>query len=392
MEIRKISEGGLMMALDGGRFLGAWRASSGIYDAAVLSHVPIGCNWGAGMLASFSRQQEINHACTILHEREIIFGGESSLERSLLSIASNHNGPVIIVVSGDVPSIIGDDCDAVIRSLNLEKQVALINAPGFMGSMRDGYEDALLDLAGLMKERDTIKKSVNLIGFCRDDYKVDADIREIKRLLSCAGIEVNCTISNCSYEEFLGAPAAELNVVVGQGKRLADQMKKEFAIPYIELEYPYGLQNSHRFVERIRDAIDYCDVAQNELDLESYKRIYVYLNKLYGMPVSVIGDHHSQAMAHFLEEDLGFDVKVLSTFDDPSFEDRIRNSNSIMIFGCSFELKIAKYLEVPLVRYVYPVFDRVSFCDAPFAGIRGAQVLIETIVNAALSYGDDYII
>lgn len=379
------------MALDGGKFLGAWRASSGIRDAAVLSHVPIGCRWGAGMLASFSRQQEINHACTILHERDIVFGGERSLEKALRSIASNHNGQVIIVVSGDVPSIIGDDCEAVIRSLNLKKNVVLINAPGIKGSMRDGYEDALLELSMFMTEHKMIKKSVNIIGGCRDDFKADADIREIKRLLSCAGVNVNCFISNCSYEEFLGAPAAELNVIIGQGKLLAEYMKKEFAIPYIELEYPYGLQNSIAFVERIGEIIADVEVAQPEFDFEIYKRVFVYLNKLYGMPVSVIGDHHSQAMAHFLEEDLGFNVKVLSNFDDPSFEDQVRNSSSIMIFGSSFELKIAKDLGIPLVRYVYPVFDRVSFCDAPFAGIRGAQVLIETIVNAALSYSDDYI-
>jgi nitrogenase molybdenum-iron protein alpha/beta subunit len=116
----------------------------------------------------------------------------------------------------------------------LKKNVVLINAPGIKGSMRDGYEDALLELSMFMTEHKMIKKSVNIIGGCRDDFKADADIREIKRLLSCAGVNVNCFISNCSYEEFLGAPAAELNVIIGQGKLLAEYMKKEFAIPYID--------------------------------------------------------------------------------------------------------------------------------------------------------------
>jgi nitrogenase molybdenum-iron protein alpha/beta subunit len=379
------------MALDGGKFLGAYRASLGIKDAVVLCHVPMGCHWGGGILAGISRQQDINHVCTALHEREIVFGGESSLERSLLNVASLHPGPAIIVVSGDVPSIIGDDCEAVIRSLDLDKKIALINAPGFMGSMRDGYEDALLCLAMFMMEHDTIEKSVNLIGFCRDDFKVDADIREIKRLLSYAGIKVNCIISNCSFEEFRCAPAAELNVVVGQGKLLAEFMKKEFAIPYIEATYPYGLEKSLTFVEKIGAALDLSGIAQNELDLESYKKIYVYLQKLNGMPVSIIGDYHSSPMAQFLEDELGFDVNVHSNFEDSSFEDHVASSNSIMIFGSSFELNIAKVLGIPLVRYVYPVFDRVSFCDAPFAGIRGAQFLTEDIVNAALMFSDDYI-
>jgi hypothetical protein len=35
------------------KFLGAWRASSGIRDAAVLSHVPIGCRWVQECLQAF---------------------------------------------------------------------------------------------------------------------------------------------------------------------------------------------------------------------------------------------------------------------------------------------------------------------------------------------------
>lgn len=388
------------MALDGGRFLGAYRACSGIRDAVVLSHVPIGCQWGARMLGGSSCRKDMKHACTVLHEKEIVFGSESTLEKAILDAGSVYKSNIIIVVSGDVPSIIGDDCRSVIDSTMLDKRVIHIEAPSFKGSMREGYEDALLSLAQCMVEQEPNRRSVNLIGFCPDDFRVDADIEEIRRLLCGMGIKVNCVMSSCSYEEFLRAPAAELNVILGQGTAVAKFMKREFGTPYIEAGYPYGLKATKELIERIRQNLDKkMTIHENvnldfrkKIDLESYKKIYLHLHKLFGTPVSVIGDHHARPMAQFLEGELGFDIAVLSDYQDSHFEDHVLDSNTIMVFGSSFELRIAKKLGIPLVRFSYPVFDRISFSDAPFAGFRGAKVLTECIINAALSYSDDYIL
>jgi len=376
--------------MDGGKFLGAFRAASGIRDALVLNHVPVGCHWGAGLLKSFSLQNDIRQACTAMHENEIVFGGESSLKKALLSAKSHHNSPIIIVLSGDVPSIIGDDCEAAVQSTGLGKEAVIINAPGFKGSMRDGYEDALLSLSPLMNEKEQIKRSVNLIGVCPDDFKADADIKEIKRLLSNAEITVNSVISNCSYEEFTRAPAAELNLVLGQGVGLAEHMKEVFGIPYLEMDYPYGLQGTMEFLEKICESLDVA-YSTEALDLEPYKKIYVHLNGLYGSSVSVIGDFHARPLAQFLAGELGFDIEVLSSFEEDSFEKDVMNSNTTMLFGSSFELGIAIEMEVPLIRFVYPVFDLVSISDAPFAGTCGTKFLTENIVNSALGFSSDYL-
>ena len=113
-------------------------------------------------------------------------------------------------------------------------------AKDFQGTMRQGYEGALLRLADLMKECDRIEKSVNLIGLCQDDYKAEADIKEIKRLLSRAGISVNCVISDCTYRELEMAPAAELNVVMGQGYDLAREIRRFLGAAEVECVYLKG--------------------------------------------------------------------------------------------------------------------------------------------------------
>jgi nitrogenase molybdenum-iron protein beta chain len=379
--------------MDGGKFFGAFRACSGIKDAVTLTHVPVGCNWGAAMFKSTSNQPDIRQACTVMHEREIVFGGEEALREALLRADKLYNTPLLAVVAGDAPAIIGDDVEAVIDSVALNKEVVWIDAAGFKGTMRKGYEEALVHLARLMEERNVIKNSVNLVGFCPDDFKVDADIKEITRLLNHAGVKVNCVISNCSLDEFVNAPAAELNVVMGQGNELAEHMKKDFGVPYLETDYPYGLEGTKEFTNTICEHLGVGYDAEQEFDLEPFKRIYLYLHELYGTPVSVIGDFHAEPMTGFLDSELGFDIEVLAGNEDDYFifEQNVRDSNTTILFGSSFERNIADELRIPLVRFIYPVFDHVCvYEDAPYAGFRGAVYLTETILNAVMGFGDKF--
>lgn len=376
--------------MGGDKFFGAYRAFSGIKDAVVLNHAPIGCNWGAGMFRTISNQADVRQACTVMHEREIIFGGEESLRRALERADKLYNAPLLLVIAGNVPSIIGDDVEGIIDSLPLKKDVVWMEAAGFSGSMRSGYEEALLRLAPLMNECDTIEGSVNLIGFCPDDFKVEADVKEIKRLMKVAGIEVNCVVSNCSFKEFKNAPAAELNVVFGQGRDFAKLMKKDFGVPYIELDYPYGIEGTEKFVESVSEFLGMGWNSRVEGMIDPFKKVYLYLHEICGTPVSIIGDFRAGSMAEFLSGELGFEVEVLSSFerDQHSFERDVRDSNTMIIFGSSFERDLAEELRLPLVRFNYPVFDQVSiYDDAPYAGFRGAVFLTETILNAVMGFG-----
>jgi nitrogenase molybdenum-iron protein beta chain len=343
------------------------------------------------MFKTVSNQPDIRHACTVMHEREIVFGGENALKEALVRADRLYDSSLLLVVAGDVPSIIGDDIEAVINSVSLKKDVVWVDAAGFQGTMRQGYESALLRLADLMKECDRIDKSVNLVGLCQDDYKAEADIKEMRRLLNDAGISVNCVISDCTYKELERAPAAELNVVIGQGYDLARHMQKEHGVPFIEAGYPYGLAGTKEFVDAICRHMDLEYDLEQDLNLEPFRRIYLNLSELYGTPVSVIGDFHAKSMADFLDRELGFEIEVLSSVEgDPDqFERDVKGSNTTMLFGSSFEQKLARDLKIPLLRFSYPVFDQVCiYDDAPYAGIRGAVCLTEAIINAIMGFGE----
>lgn len=376
-----------------GKFFGAFRAYSGISDAVILNHTPVGCSWGAGLFKAVSNQPDLRHACTVMHEREIVFGGEESLRLALIRADKLYEGPIFVVIAGDVPSIIGDDVEAVINSISLSRPVVWTEAAGFKGSMRDGYEGALLSLAPLINETETTEKSVNLIGFCPDDFKANADIKELKRLMTTIGLDVNCVITACSYNEFVKASAAELNVVIGPGTGLARYMEGEFGLPYINVGYPYGIDGTKNFLDCISDHMGSGYDFEENFDLDPFRRVYLDLNELWRTPVSIIGDFHATKMEEFLDRELGFDIEVSSSFEEDSnlFEEEVKKSNSVMIFGSSLEQNIADDLRIPLIRYCYPVIDQVCiYDDAPYAGFRGAIYLTETIINAVMGFGDKF--
>lgn len=130
---------------------------------------------------------------------------------------------------------------------------------------------------------------------------------------------------------------------------------------------------------------------EKDLNTEPFRKVYLNLSELYGTPVSVIGDFHAKSLADFLDRELGFEIEVLSSVEgDPDqFEQDVKGSNTTMLFGSSFEQKIARDLKIPLLRFSYPVFDQVCIYDeAPYAGIRGAVCLTEAIINAIMGFGD----
>jgi nitrogenase molybdenum-iron protein beta chain len=376
------------------KFFGAYRACSGIRNAVTLVHSTTGCQWGSIVLGTTSHLPDIRQGCSVIYEREAIFGGERSLEEALAQANSLYDAPLIMVINGCVPAITGDDVQAVTQQFSGSKQVIVVDAPGFAGDMPGGYDDALLALAELMQPpTQQCPDSINLIGVCRDDPKLQADLQEIEAMLG--DISINAVITSCRYAEFLNAPCAALNVVCGMGEPLARFMQERFQIPYICVEYPYGIEGSTRFVTAIAAEFGKdlsAHIADHEQAVtERLKQIYLYVHELRGLPISVIGDPcRTRPLARCLEEELLLNVDVIddTTISNDRFEveEQIRQTDPVVLFGSSFERELAVDLDIPLLRVSYPVFDQVYVADRPYAGFQGTIHLLEDLINACMGH------
>ncbi|MGB5684496.1 MAG: nitrogenase component 1, partial [Candidatus Electrothrix sp.] len=94
-----------------------------IADALHLVHGPIGCavyTWDIrGALSSGPELHRLSFS-TDLQEIDVIFGGEKKLRRALMELIERHSPKAAFVYSTCIVGIIGDDLEAVCRSVTDE--------------------------------------------------------------------------------------------------------------------------------------------------------------------------------------------------------------------------------------------------------------------------------
>lgn len=382
-----------MSVSEGCRLFGAYRTAISVKDAAILIHSTVGCNWGTSSFHIPSRQKDIRQASSVLYEEDIVYGGNASLEKALGAMTELYDSAVVFVLTGCVAEIMEDDAQGIISAFSSQKPILLVKAAGFKGDMASGITDTMRILIDRMTERKRCENTVNIVGVFSDDYRSDADVKALHRLLGNK-VTINGVLPYDSYEKILAAPAASLNVVFEGFEDAGARMEEKFGIPYVVVNYPYGLTGSRNFAEQVTEALGVepnDSLKEQEADaVERLEMAYGYMHKLYGTPVAVSGDKaRARALRVFLENELGMHVEAFRqegrAETDPDFDKALEASSAVMVFGSSFERGAADQLGIPLIRYTYPVFDAVSFAGSCYAGFDGTVNFIEDMINAAMA-------
>ena len=381
-----------MKTPSGCKLFGAHQALSGMSDSVVLFHSVVGCNFGTMTLHAGCDMAQIRQTCTIIGDQDVVFGGEESLRRALCHVEQLYHPRVIFVVSGCVSEIVQDDIRGVCMAFRGNARVIPVEAAGFRGDFAQGYEAGLCALLPLMEAVPKAQSPVvNLLGFGADELTAAEDIRQIEALL---GPQVRIGAVPGRTGDLRNAASAGLNLVLGRGKELAEKMQARFGIPYEVIDYPYGLTGAQALwsaVSRVF-SVDYRE-QEAAFREETGKRLlpaYARLQALYGMPAAILGEAGRTAgLARFLTRELGMEICCQADRsqvpDLEDFYDWVRSSETAILFGSSFEQELAEEMEIPLVRFDYPVFDRVRFRSHPYAGVEGTLCLLEDIINEVMA-------
>jgi nitrogenase molybdenum-iron protein beta chain len=379
------------------RLFGAYRVVISIKDSVILIHSTIGCNWGTLAFHNSSKINDIRQTSTVIYEEEILNGGEKILEEALENIVKLYEAKVIYVITGCIPEILNDDSLNVINKFNKKNNldnIFLLNEPGFNDVAIKGIESAFKLLIDEMKPREIVNNSINLIGFFSDDYKVDSDLINIENMLKDS-VYINSIFPYDKYQNIMKMPSAVLNVVLDGFEFFGEMMKGKFGTPYITVSYPYGISGSKQFVNKIMTALS---IKTNKSFYEKEVMAFELLNKLHnlidsfrGMPVAILGSKaRIYGLKNFLEIEFGMMVDLMidteQKIDKEAVRDEIIKSNSVMIFGTSFEKGVANELDIPYLQYTYPVFDKLSISNSGYAGLDGLPFLVEDILNLTSFY------
>ena len=397
-----------MEPLQGCRMIGAIRAFNGVIDGYSILHSPPGCHSGVMMLEVLQDNSDWRIAVSGMHQRDLVYGAENKCLLAIKKVYGTFKPNFIVAMDCCSSGILGEDLESIVNLAKeeIDKDIIYFSGAGYHSLAYSGYDEALKSLVQFMEQKETIPNSINLIGIKIDDFKAREDIEEIRRICSNAGVNINSILTCDTFDAIKNAPNAELNVVFGDGIKLAEVMKKKFNIPYIVVDYPYGLNGTLEFLNLLNEHVnidfEFVEKEKKEV-IKTVEKVQFYLKGFYGMSSAVVGDYKAFGFAKFLSDEIGFDIDTLgvSKFynidskikeindivenividDRKELEDKIMENNIEILFGSSYEKKIAQNKNISLIRFSYPVVDEISLSNTPLAGFKGVPTIIERIIN-----------
>src|ERR1035437_8526695 len=257
-----------------------------IVDALHLIHGPIGYaayTWDIRGALSSGPELHRNSFSTDLHEREVVFGGESKLYRSLSELIDRYKPKAAFVYSTCIVGVIGDDIESVCKKISLKKRIPVIpvQAPGFQGSKKDGYKIACEAMATLIGTGNAVvhEKSINILG----DFNIAGELWLLLDYYKRMGIHVNATITGDGRVDAIrNAHKAALNVVQCSGSMmyLAKIMKEKYGIPFMKVSY-FGIEDMSDALYEVAKFFKSDELMQNAKSIvkEEFKKIMPVINE-----------------------------------------------------------------------------------------------------------------
>jgi nitrogenase molybdenum-iron protein beta chain len=446
--------------------LGAVFAANGFAKTLSFVHGSQGCV--AYYRSHFSRHFKEPTSCvsSSMTEDAAVFGGLNNMIDGLANAYSLYQPEMIAVSTTCMAEVIGDDLDAFIKnakqkgSVPNEFDVPFAHTPAFVGSHITGYDNALLGVLkhfwdGKAGTAEPLKRvpneSINFIGGF--DGFVVGNMAEMRRILEL--FEIDYTIL-CDPSETWNTPTdgqfrmydggttkAEIERALHAKATIVFQefccektakFIAEHGQEVVVLNHPMGVAGTDQFLMALSRLTGKPIPAQLEKErgrlvdaiADSQAHLHGKKYALYGDPDMMLG------LAQFLLELGAEPTHVLATNGNEEWAAKVQAAFDASPFGkdCKVYPKrdlwhmrsllftepvdfligntYGKYLErdcgTPLIRLVFPIFDRHHYHRFPIWGYEGAlRVLImlldeffealdaNTIVPAKTDYSYDII-
>ena len=422
--------------------LGACIAFKGIEGCVPFLHGSQGC-------ATYMRRYLISHfrepvdiASSSLGEGEAVFGGGPNLKQGLVNVINKYQAKAVGIATTCLTETIGDNVPAIVREFLAEavleggkrEMPALIHAatPSYAATHMEGFYAAVKATVAQLVEPMGRHGGINLLP----GLISPADIRHLQQVAADFGLRATLLPD---YSRPLDAPATDTYEILPEGgtplaairkmggaaaslamgwtpesQAAGQDLADRCGVPLFSLGLPIGLRQSDSLftiLEELskrptpeRHAGDRGRLVDAMVDGHKYlsgKRAVVY-----GEQDLVIG------LASFLAEIGVQPVLCASGGRTPGFRERIeevteglvrqpvraeagidfyrigelsRELKPDLLVGHSKGYLIARELEAPLVRVGLPIHDRFGGPRLHHVGYRGAQELLDRVVNALLA-------
>ncbi len=420
--------------------LGACIAFRGIEGAVPMLHGSQGC-------ATYMRRCIISHfrepidiASSSLGEKHAVYGGGPNLKQGLKNVMNKYGARVIGVATTCLTETIGDDVPMIAREFRREMgssegadlpALVTVSTPSYSGTHMEGFHAAVKAVADQLATADERTDSVNLLpGFVSP-----ADLRHLKAIFedfACPVTvlpDISLSLDGPALEECPkipdgGTPLASIRCMGGAratiefGRTLAGKptagslLSDRFGVALHQLGIPIGLRESDLFFKTLEQVTGNPMPAKHEeergrlidafVDAHKYlfgKRAVVYgeedlvialtsfLVEVGIKPVLCASGGKSGRFKAAIEEAVGGIAELPAVEEGVDFYGIEKLAEGLapdLLVGHSKGFPMAKKLKIPLVRVGFPIHDRFGGQRILHVGYRGAQALMDRIVNALI--------
>ncbi|MFZ5448529.1 MAG: nitrogenase component 1 [Thermodesulfobacteriota bacterium] len=418
--------------------LGACLAFRGIEGAVPFLHGSQGC-------ATYMRRYIISHfrepmdiASSSLGEKHAVYGGGPNLKQGLGNVMTKYGARLIGVASTCLTETIGDDMPMLVREFCREQdeaampEIVTVSTPSYSGTHMEGFHSAIKAVVDQMASGGEPTGAVNILpGFVSP-----ADIRYLREIVADFGLtgiilpDISETLDAPAQLDYDKIPAGgtPLKAIRSMGASRATLqfgrtltleetagglLEQRFRVPCHSLGLPLGLRETDAFFQVLegltrrptpeKHAAERGRLIDAYVDGHKYifnKRAVVYgeedlvvglvafLVEIGVKPVLVASGGKSgrlaQAVAQVTGDLLPEAPSVREGMDFFEIAQEAEKLEPDLLIGHSKGYHLAKRWQVPLVRVGFPIHDRFGGPRILHLGYRGAQNLLDRIVNAMI--------
>ncbi|GFK96080.1 Nitrogenase molybdenum-iron protein beta chain [Fundidesulfovibrio magnetotacticus] len=421
--------------------LGATLVFKGIEGGVPFLHGSQGC-------ATYMRRYIISHfrepmdiASSSLGEKQAIYGGAANLKKGLLTVMDKYGAGLIGVATTCLTETIGDDVPGALLEFRREfadlelAPVVNVSTPSYSGSHMEGFTAAVRAVADQLVRTGLKTDAVN----CFPGFVSCEDLRHLKDVFAAFELPVTLlpdyseTLDGPALEDYEkitsggtpvkaleamgGAPASfEFGATLpppGEAGTAGGLLAARHGVPLHRMGLPIGLRESDAFFQALetvscrptprRHALERGRLLDAFVDGHKYvaqKRCVLYgeedllvgltsfMAEIGVIPVLVAGGGRSGRLkdaVHAACEGLVPEMpEVAEGVDFYDIADKARELAPDLFLGHSKGYRLARELNVPLIRVGFPIHDRFGGHRTRHLCYQGALDLLDRVVNAMI--------
>jgi nitrogenase molybdenum-iron protein beta chain len=420
--------------------IGAMYAALGIHSCLPHSHGSQGCYAYHRSTLTRHYKEPVMAATSSFTEGASVFGGGANLLQAINNIFSVYEPEVIAVHTTCLSETIGDDIPQIIAKARDEgkippgRYVIHANTPSYVGSHVTGFANMVKGMVDYFAQANGHKENrVNIIP----GYVEPCDMEEIRRLAGELGVphimfpDTSNVLNGpqtgryhmfpsggVTVEELIKTGSSVGTVALGRlaSGPAARALDTRCKVPCEILDLPIGLQATDIFIDTLRQIAGV--TVPESLNIERGRLLDVITDMhqyFFGRKVALAGDPDQLiSLTQFLVDIDMWPIHIVTGTPGKKFEARIkeitkdvphpvnvrasadmfllhqwvRNDPVDLLMGNTYLKYIARDEDIPLVRFGFPILDRIGHSYFPTVGYRGGLRLLEKILDALLDRQD----